>query len=93
LIGANNGSIMAMTPAIGKHLGLQIFSFIIWDEAQPIEEAKFISRNRDRYFDPKFYIAAGLTPNDWSDVGLHQANDQVGNASAVRVIEDSLLTH
>jgi hypothetical protein len=26
-------------------------------------------------------------------VGLHQANDPVGDASAVRMIEDSLLTH
>jgi hypothetical protein len=84
-----------MTPAIGKHLSLQIFSFVIWVETQPIEEGKSISRDRDGYFGPKFNIAARLAPNDRSDadVGLHQANDPVGDASAVRVIEDSLLTH
>jgi hypothetical protein len=93
LIGADNGRIMPMTPATGKHLGLQIFSFVICVETQPIEEGKSISRDRDGYFGPKFNIAAGLAPNDRTDVGLHQANDPVGDASAFRVSEDSLLTH
>ena len=93
LIGANNGRIMPMTQAIDKHLSLQIFSFVIWFETLPIEEGKSISRDRDGYFGPKFNIAAGLATNDRSDVGLHQATDSVGDASAVRVIEDSLLTH
>jgi hypothetical protein len=93
LIGANNGRIMPMTPAIGKHLRLQIFSFVIWVETQPIEKGKSISRDRDGYSGPKFNITAGLAPNDRSDVGLHQANDPVGDASAVRVIKDSLLTY
>jgi hypothetical protein len=52
LIGANNGRIMPMTPAIGNDLSLQIFSFIIWVETQPIEEGKSISRDRDGYFGP-----------------------------------------
>jgi hypothetical protein len=78
--------------AIGKHLSLKIFCFVIWVETQPIEEDKSISRDRDGYFGPKFNLAAGLAPNDRSDVGLHQANDPVRDASAVRVIEDSLLT-
>jgi hypothetical protein len=82
-----------MTPAIGKHLSLQTFCFVIWIETQPIQEGKSISRNQDRYYGPKFNIAAGLAPNDRSDVGLHQANDPVEDASAVRVIEDSLLMH
>ena len=82
-----------MTPAIGKHLRLQIFSFVIWVETQPIEKGKSISRDRDGYSGPKFNITAGLAPNDRSDVGLHQANDPVGDASAVRVIKDSLLTY
>ena len=82
-----------MTPATGKHLSLQIFSFVIWVETQPIEEGKSISRERDRYFGPIFNIATELAPTDRPDVGLHQANDPVGDASAVRVIEDSMLTH
>lgn len=41
-----------MTPAIGKQLSLQIFSFAIWVETQPIEEGKSISRDRDGYFAP-----------------------------------------
>jgi len=53
-----------MTPAIGKHLSLQIFSFVKWVEAQPIEEGKSISRDRDGYFGPKFNIAAGFGPKD-----------------------------
>jgi hypothetical protein len=93
LIGANNGRIMPMTPAISSYLSLQIFSFVIWIETQPIEEGKSISRDRDGYFGTKFNIAAGLAPYDRSDVGLHQANDPLGDASAVRMIEDSLLTH
>jgi hypothetical protein len=44
LIGANNGRIMPMTPAKGKYLSLQIFSFVIWVETQQIEEGKSISR-------------------------------------------------
>ena len=75
-----------MTPAIGKYLSLQIFSFVIWVETQPIEEGKSISRDRDGYFGPKFNIAAGLAPNDRTNVGLHQANDPVGDTSAVKVI-------
>jgi len=93
LIGANNGRTMPVTPAIGKHLSLQIFSFVRWVETQPIEEGKSISRDQEGYFGPKFNIAAGLAPYDRSDLGLHQAIDPVGDASAVRVMEDSLLTH
>jgi hypothetical protein len=93
LIGTNNGRIMPMTPTIGNDLSLQIFSFVIWVEAQPIEEGKSISRDRDGYFGPKFNIAAGLAPNDGPDVGLHQADDPVGDAPGLRVIEDSLLTN
>ncbi len=75
LIGANNGGKMPMTPAIGKHLSLQIFYCVIWDETQPIKEGKSISRVRDGYFGPKFNIAEGLAPDDRSDVSLHQANE------------------
>jgi hypothetical protein len=93
LIGTNNGRIMPITPAIGKHLSLQIFSFILWVEAQPIEEGKSITRDRDGYFGPKFNIAAGLAPNDGPDVCLNQVDDPVGDAPGLRVIEDSLLTN
>jgi hypothetical protein len=71
----------------------QIFSFVIWVETQPIEEGKSIYRDQDGFFGPKFNIAARLVPNDRSDVVLHQANDSAGDTSAVRVKEDSLLTH
>jgi hypothetical protein len=44
LIGANNGRIMPMASAIGKHLSLQIFSFVIWVETQPIEEGGSVTQ-------------------------------------------------
>jgi hypothetical protein len=47
LIGTNNGKAMTITPAIGQYLSLQIFSFVIGVEAQPIKESKSISRDRD----------------------------------------------
>jgi hypothetical protein len=69
---------MSMAPTIGNDLSLKIVSFVIWVESQPIEEGKSISRDRDRCFGTKFNIAAGLAPNDRSDVGLQRSNDPVG---------------
>lgn len=72
-----------MTPAIGRHSSPQIFSFVIWAKAQPIEEAKFILCDRDGYFGLKCNIAAGLAPNDGPDLSLNQADDPVWDASAL----------
>ena len=82
-----------MTPAIRQYLSFEVFSFVVGVVAQPIEEGKSISRDRDGYFGSEFNIAAGLATNNGPDVGLHQADDPVRNTSAVGVVENALLTH
>ena len=81
-----------MTAAIGPCLGFQVFSFVVGIKAESIEKCKAFTCHRDGNLRSELNVAACLATHDWPDMSLAKADDAVGNASAVRLVKNALLT-
>jgi hypothetical protein len=77
---------------IGSGLRLQVIFFIVGGVAQPITGGKPIARHWDGDLGAELNVPSCLATHDRPDVSLIETHDPVGDASAIRVIENCLLT-
>jgi len=93
LISTDHFWVVTISAAIGSCLALQIFSFIVGIVTQPVKECESITRHRDGDLGSEFDVAPGLATNNRPDVSLIETDDPIGDASAVSVVENLLLTY
>jgi hypothetical protein len=92
LIGSDHFGLVSVTVAIGLGLGFLVFSFVVRIKAEPIQKCKAFTCHRDGDLCSKRNVAPCLCTHDWPDMSQTATDNEVRNASAVRVVENVLLT-
>ena len=71
-------------------LGNQVFSFVVWIPADPVQEGKAVPHgNTD--LGAKLNSSSSLTTDNRSNMSLNQVDNAVGHAAAFGVQQDALL--
>jgi len=82
-MGADHLRVGAISAAISPGLTFKILTFVVWVEAQAIQEGEAFASDRDRDLGARLNVASRLATNNWSDVRLVEADDAIWDASAV----------
>ena len=92
LVSADHFWVVTMAAAISHRLRLKVFSFVVGVITQPIQKGESLPGDREGDLCTELNIATSLATDNRSDMSLAEADDAIGDASAVSVIENGLLT-